>query len=60
VMFFGDLEGFIAALDEKYGAGSADKLFAGQGDYAMSIAYQVGINTFRGTQSVQYIMTSYM
>lgn len=60
VMFFGDLEGFIAALDEKYGAGSAEKLFAGKGDYAMSIAYQVGINTFRGTQSVQYIMTSYM
>ena len=60
VMFFGDLEGFIQVLEEKYGVGSFDKLLVGQGDYAMSIAYQVGINTFRGTQSVQYIMVSYM
>ena len=60
VMFFGDLEEFLRAVDEKHGEGSAERLFSGKGEVTMSIAYQVGINTFRGNQSVQYIMVSYM
>lgn len=60
VMFFGDVEEFCRVVDEKHGEGSAEKLFAGRGDVEMSVVYQVGINTFRGNQSVQYIMVSYM
>lgn len=65
LMFFGDLENFCAFLDQKYGAGSAQKLFgsagdwAGQGSFAVSITYQVGVNRYRGKESLQYIMQNY-
>lgn len=59
MMFFGDLEGFCSFLDEKYGAGSADKLFEGRGRFQVSVTYQIGINTYRGRESLQFIMQNY-
>lgn len=59
LMYFGDLEAFCGFLDERYGPGSAENLFAGRGEFAISITYQVSVNCFRGKESLQYIMQNY-
>ena len=59
LMYFGDLEGFCRFLDDKYGMGSADALFTGRGEFAVSVTYQIGVNSFRGRESLQYIMQNY-
>ena len=59
LMYFGDLEGFCGFLDDKYGKGSADALFTGRGEFAVSVTYQIGVNSFRGRESLQYIMQNY-
>lgn len=59
LMYFGDVDAFCMFLDKKYGAGSADGLFEGKGTYPISITYQIGINSFRGRENLQYIMQNY-
>lgn len=59
LMYFGDVEAFCVFLDEKYGKGSADCLFEGKEAYLVSVTYQIGINSFRGRESLQYIMQNY-
>ena len=59
LMYFGDVDAFCAFLDGKYGSGSAEELFAGKNSYKVSVTYQIGINTFRGKESLQYIMQNY-
>ncbi len=59
LMYFGDVNAFEAFLDEKYGCGSSKRLFAGTASYKISITYQIGMNTFRGRESLQYIMQNY-
>lgn len=59
LVFFGDLKKFGAFLEEKYGPGSEEALYAGRGDFRVSVAYQLGKNTFRGNTEVQYVMQHY-
>ncbi len=64
LMYFGNLEEFCKFLDEKYGFGSAEELFSGGSalsgrEFAVSITYQVGVNSFRGKESLQYVMQNY-
>ena len=59
LMYFGDLEAFLFAVDEKYGPGSGEEMMNGHRQLAMSVVYQLGINVFRGQESLQYIMTNY-
>lgn len=59
LMYFGDVDTFCAFLNEKYGQSSADKLFAGEASYRVSVTYQIGVNSFRGKESLQYIMQNY-
>lgn len=59
LMYFGAVDAFCDFLDERYGGGSADKLFKGTGSYKVSVIYQIGINSFRGKESLQYIMQNY-
>lgn len=60
IVFFGDLERFGAFLDEKYGAGSQEALYRNAGNFAVSVAYQLGKNTYRGRTEVQYVMQHYI
>lgn len=60
LMYFGDVDAFCNFLEEKYGPGSAEALFAGRAEYPVSVTYQVGVNHFRGKESLQYIMQNYM
>ena len=58
-VYFGDLERFGAFLDEKCGRGSEAALYAGKGEFSVSVTYQVGLNTFRGKTEVQFVMQNY-
>ncbi len=59
LVFFGDLEKFGEFLEQKYGAGSQDALYAGRGSFAVSVVYQLGLNTYRGKTELQYVMQHY-
>ncbi|MBP5281848.1 MAG: single-stranded-DNA-specific exonuclease RecJ [Lachnospiraceae bacterium] len=59
VMYFGELERFLDWLDETHGSGSRDLLLSGQGQFAISVAYQIGINSFHGNEELQFLMKSY-
>ena len=59
LVFFGDLERLGAFLNEKYGIGSEETLYAGRGNFPLSVVYQVGQNTYKGRTEVQYIMQNY-
>lgn len=59
LVFFGDLEKFGEFLDEKYGAGSEETLYAGRGSFPVSVVYQLGLNTYKGKTELQYVMQYY-
>ena len=59
LVYFGDLERFGAFLDEKYGTGSGEALYAGGVQFQLSVVYQLGKNTYRGQTQLQYIMQNY-
>lgn len=59
LVYFGDLERFGQFLCEKYGADSEDALYAGRGDFRVSVVYQLGLNVYRGKTEVQYMMQHY-
>ena len=57
--YFGDIPAFNRYLDEKYGEGSAAALYAGAGDFIMSVIYNPDLNTYNGRTEVQLIMKNY-
>ena len=59
LVYFGDLERFGAFLDEKYGTGSGEALYAGGVQFKLSVVYHLGKNTYRGQTQLQYIMQNY-
>ena len=59
LVFFGDLEEFGLFLEGKYGPGSEAALYEGRGNFAISVAYQLGKNTYRGNTELQYVMQHY-
>ncbi len=56
LVLFRNLEGFEAFLEEKYGAGSVERLYGGRGDFEISAVYQLGLNTYRGRTEKQLIL----
>ena len=58
-MFFGDLDGFGRFLDDRYGEGSEEALYAGRGNFAVSVVYQMGKNTYKGRTQMQFVMQYY-
>ena len=59
MVLFHNLGGFEALLAEKYGSDSIGRLYAGQGDYLMSVVYQLGVNTYRGVTDKQLIIQNF-
>lgn len=59
IVFFGDLKKFGAFLEEKFGPGSEEALYAGRGNFPVSVVYQLGKNTYRGNTELQYVMQHY-
>ncbi len=57
-MYFGGIEKFQECLDEKYGAGSAEKFLTGSGpEIRLMITYYPGINEYMGRKSLQIVIT---
>lgn len=59
LVYFGDLEVFHRFLREKYGEDATRLLYGAGGRYPVHIAYQLGINRFRGKESLQLIMQNF-
>ncbi len=59
MVIFRNLDKFEALLVEKYGPDSVDRLYAGQGDYRLSVVYQLGLNTYRGITEKQLIIQNF-
>ena len=59
LVFFGDLEKFGQFLEEKFGTGSQEALYAGHARFAVSVVYQLGRNTYQGRTQLQYVMQHY-
>ena len=56
---FRNLERFETFLKEKYGEDSVARLYAGKGDYSVSVVYQLGLNTFRGKTEKQLVIQNF-
>ncbi len=59
LIYFGDLDKFDEYLMERYGEGSVEQLYAGQGSFLMSVVYQLELNYYNGQTQVQYQMQFY-
>lgn len=59
VVFFGNLEMFHSFLTEKYGMEALDLYNEAQSNIYISITYQLGINSYKGKETVQMIMQDY-
>lgn len=59
MVLFRHLEGFEQCLMEKYGAASVKQLYAGEGDFEMSVVYQLGLNTYRGRTEKQLVVQNF-
>lgn len=59
LVYFGNLDTFGAFLNEKYGAGSEEALYTGSGSFAVSVVYQLGMNTYKGKTEKQFVMQNY-
>lgn len=56
LVYFGNLEKFGDFLRDKFGEDSEDILYSGEGNFPVSVAYQLGINTYKGKTELQYVM----
>ena len=59
LVFFGSLELFGDFLDEKFGAGSNRRLYETYCNFQISVTYQLGLNSYRGSENLQFIMQNY-
>lgn len=59
MVFFGNIDHFADFLDRKYGIGSGASLYTTYCDFPVSVTYQLSINTYRGNESLQFIMQNY-
>lgn len=59
VMLFGALEPFHRFLNEKFGPGSAEKLYQSNCDYPMSVIYSLQVNSFNMRESAQIHLKYY-
>ncbi|HBA50981.1 MAG TPA: single-stranded-DNA-specific exonuclease RecJ [Lachnospiraceae bacterium] len=59
LLLFGGLEEFGSFLADKFGPGSEAALYAGRGNFRISVVYQLGKNTYQGRSEMQYVMQYY-
>lgn len=57
--YFGDIPAFNRYLDAKFGEQSAAHLYAGEGNYKISVIYYPDLNTYNGRTEVQLILKDY-
>ena len=62
MMYFNDLDGFNGFLRAKYGEKAVEDLYDNNGDGSIVInaAFYPDINSYRGQESLQFVMTDYI
>lgn len=60
LVYFGGLDRFHDFLRERFGEGAAEALYQGNCSYALSVAYELGLHTYRGSSQVQLLMKSFI
>lgn len=60
ILYFGELEPFHTFINDQFGEDAVEKLYNGNGNYPITISYQLGINCYRGTKQVQIVMQNYI
>ena len=59
-LYFGDIEAFNQRLTETYGPEQVDRMYSGQrNQIGLLLAYEPGINEYRGVKSLQIIIKHY-
>ncbi|MCM8711727.1 single-stranded-DNA-specific exonuclease RecJ [Clostridium sp. SYSU_GA19001] len=59
-VYFGDIENFNETIVSKYGENEMQKMYEGiQNNIEMDFVYSININEYRGTRTVQLIITNY-
>ncbi len=59
-VYFGDIGGFTACLEEKYGKGAWEEMLRGRKrDMELTVTYYPKINEYQGRRSVQIVITHY-
>lgn len=59
-LYFGDIEGMVGYMEEKFGADQVDALFAQRpNNIRMSFVYYPDINEYQGRKSLQIIVSNY-
>ena len=56
---FSETDELLAVLEKRYGSEARSELFARKCNYKISLTYQVGMNSFRGKESVQIIVQNF-
>jgi len=59
LVYFGNVSDFNTFLDERYGCSAGETLYSKDCCYRISVTYQVGINSYRGKETLQFIMQNY-
>lgn len=59
LVYFGNLDAFGEFLNDKFGQGSEDALYSGRGSFAVSVVYQLGMNSYKGKMEKQFVMQNY-
>ena len=56
---FGDMDDFDRYIDEKFGAGTAEKVYAGKQKITLEVCYEIKINIFQGNEGLEYKVHNY-
>jgi single-stranded-DNA-specific exonuclease len=59
LLYFGDLDQFLRFLVQKFGEEADKNIFLGNVDYELAVTYQIGINSYKGRESLQFVMQNY-
>lgn len=59
MIYFGNLEKFENYLTEKYGMDSVDNLYAGKGNYILSVVYQAEKRLYQGMEEIEFKLLYY-
>jgi single-stranded-DNA-specific exonuclease len=59
MIYFGDLERLLDYLRSKYGKDAGEKIFVKDCDYSLTVTYQISVNTYRGRESLQFVLKNY-
>ncbi len=59
LVYFGNMNDLDTYIDEKYGAGTAEKVYAGMEKINLDICYEINLGDFRGNAYIDYRLRFY-